>query len=198
VKAAWLVFLAGSALWAQHAEQTHEKQGAAAEHGAEHSGDPNIWWKWANFAILAGALGYMIGKRAGPFFTERSASIQKDIREATRLREEAEARAAEMERRASNLEVEIAELRALARQEMAAESDRLRQQTEQQMAKREAGVKQEIASAEKAARQQLRAYSAELAVELAEHKIRARITPQADDVLVRSFVAGLDHRGPEA
>ena len=24
-------------------------------------------WKWANFVVLAGALGYLIGKKGGPF-----------------------------------------------------------------------------------------------------------------------------------
>ena len=43
-------------------------------------------WKWANFVVLAGALGYLIGKKGGPFFAARSVKIRKDIVEAGEVR----------------------------------------------------------------------------------------------------------------
>src|ERR1039458_9167825 len=67
-------------------------------------------WKWANFVVLAGALGYLIGKKGGPFFAARSVKIRKDIVEAGEVRKEAETRAAEVDRRLANLEAEIAAL----------------------------------------------------------------------------------------
>jgi F-type H+-transporting ATPase subunit b len=67
----------------------------------------------------------------------------------------------------------------------------LRQETEQQLAKIQAAGEQEIASAAKAARHELKAYSAELALDLAEQKIRHRMTPEVDDSLIRSFVGEL-------
>jgi F0F1-type ATP synthase membrane subunit b/b' len=39
-------------------------------------------WKWANFLVLAGGIGYLIGKKGGPFFAARSVKIRKDIVEA--------------------------------------------------------------------------------------------------------------------
>src|SRR5438874_7730040 len=62
--------------------------------------------KWVNFLILAGGLGYLIGKHAGPFFAARSSSIRKDMVESEQQRQEAEARGAEVERRLANLERE--------------------------------------------------------------------------------------------
>src|ERR1035437_264748 len=67
--------------------------------------------KWANFLLLAGLLGYFIGKNAGPFFAARSAGIRKDMDESLRQREQAEAKAADVDRRLANLEEDIAALR---------------------------------------------------------------------------------------
>jgi F0F1-type ATP synthase membrane subunit b/b' len=71
------------------------------------------------------------------------------------------------------------------------EIERLAQHTAAEIAKIQAHAEQEIASAGKAARTELKRYSAQLAVELAEQKIRARMTPQTQDALVRGFVRDL-------
>ena len=39
-------------------------------------------WKWANFLLLAGGLGYLIGKNAGPFFAAARRQIRKDMLDA--------------------------------------------------------------------------------------------------------------------
>ena len=147
--------------------------------------------KWANFLILAGALGYLIGKHAGPFFAARSGSIRKDMVESQQQRQAAEAQAAEVDRRLANLEKELALLRGESQAEAQAENQRMAQHTAAEIAKIQAHAEQEIASAGKAARMELKRYSAQLAVELAEQKIRARMTPQTQDALVRGFVRDL-------
>jgi F-type H+-transporting ATPase subunit b len=165
-----------------------------AGHGGEDHGDPYILWKWANFAILAGVLGYLISKKAGGFFRERTAEIQRGIQEAAQLRRDAEARAAEIEVRIGNLQAEINSLRSSARSEMDAENSRLRAETEQALQKVQSHAEQEIASAAKNARQELAAHSAQLALELAEQRIRAGITPAVQDQLVQDFVGSLSRR----
>jgi F-type H+-transporting ATPase subunit b len=147
--------------------------------------------KWANFLILAGALGYLIGKHAGPFFAARSDSIRKDLVESEQQRQAAEAQAADVDRRLANLEKEIAALRGDSQAEAQAENQRMAQHTADEIAKIQAHAESEIASAGKAARMELKRYSAQLAVELAERKIRARMTPQTQDALVRGFVRDL-------
>ena len=148
-------------------------------------------WKWANFLVLAGALGYLVGKKGGPFFAARSRKIGKDIVEAGEVRHEAETRAAEVERRLANLEAEIALLRAESRQQEEAETGRFTRHTAAEIVKTQAHAEQEIAAAGKAARLELKRYCAELAVGLAEEKIRARMTPETQDALVRGFVRDL-------
>jgi F-type H+-transporting ATPase subunit b len=170
--------------FAQEPEKPSEKPESFAE---KHE----LELKWANFLILAGVLGYLIGKHGGPFFAARSSSIRKDMAESEQQRKEAEAQAAEVDRRMANLEKEIAALRSESQAMAEAENQRMAQHTAAEIAKVQAHAEQEIASAGKAARAELKRYSGQLAVELAERKIRARMTPQTQDGLVRSFVRDL-------
>jgi F-type H+-transporting ATPase subunit b len=162
-----------------------EKQGGESESGSLQM------WKWANFLVLAGAIGYMIGKNAPSFFAARSEQIGKDMADARKEREAAEERAAEVDRRLANLEAEIASLRAHAQEEAEAETQRLAQHTAAEIARIQARAEQEIVSAGKAARLELKRYAAELAIGLAEQKIRVRMTPETQDALVRGFVRDL-------
>ena len=108
--------------------------------------------------------------------------------EAGEVRKEAEARAAEVDRRLANLEAEIATLRAESGKEEEAETGRFGRHTAAEIAKTQAQSEQEIAAAGKAARMELKRHCAELAVGLAKEKIRARMTPETQDALVRGFV----------
>ena len=148
-------------------------------------------WKALNFALLAGVLIYLLRKPARNFFVSRTAEIREGIDEATRSRGEAETRAAEMDRRLANLSTEVESLRQSARQEMEAEDARTRAATEQALARMQSQAGQEVESATSVARKQLRAYSAELALELARQKIQARMTPEVAGRLLDDFSASL-------
>ena len=188
----WYCLLVGVLPWSAQAFALNaaEAGGKAAE------GAPSqLPWNFANFAILAGLLGYMIYKKAGAFFRSRTEAIRKDIEEAGRLRQEAEERAAAIERRIENLQAEIESLRAGARAETAAENERLRQETEAGFEKLRRQAEQEIASAAKAARHEVRAHAAELAVDLAAGKLRALMTPTTDEALAGAFLDGIEKTG---
>jgi F-type H+-transporting ATPase subunit b len=155
-------------------------------------------WKWANFLVLAGIIGYFVGKNGGPFFAARSRQIRKDLIEAAEVRKDAEARAADVDRRLAHLEADIAGLRAESQREAQEEMERIRQRTVGEVAKIEANAGQEIASAGKAARMELKRYAAKLAIGLAEHKIRDRMTPQVQDELAGDFVRELEEPASKA
>lgn len=181
--------------------EDHEagKKEVVAEHPAEHGKEAEesfaekheLELKWINFLLLAGLLGYLIGKNAGPFFASRSAGIRKDMDDSLRQRQEADATVADVTRRLGNLEKEIAGLRAQSENEAKAETTRMAQQTAAEIAKIQAHAEQEIAIAGKAARMSLKKYSAELAMGLAEQKVRDRMTPATEDALVQGFVRNL-------
>lgn len=148
-------------------------------------------WSWANFAILAGGLGYLTKKYGGPWFASRSLAIRKGIADAEQIRAAAEARAAEVDRKLAGLQAEIESLKADAHREQAAEAERLRQQTATDMARIQAHAASEIEAAGKGARLQLKRYAAQLAIDLAEQKIRRQMTPDVQTALVESFARDL-------
>jgi F-type H+-transporting ATPase subunit b len=160
------------------------------------TGHPDlIGWKWANFALLAVALGYLIKKNAGPFFAARSQQIQAGIADAQRLREDAEARARDMEQRLANIGLEVDALRRSARQEAEAEGERIRQEAMRELEKIRHYAEQEITSLTKSARFELRRYAAELSLRLAQEKVKTRMTPATQDALVQAFVEDLGREG---
>jgi F-type H+-transporting ATPase subunit b len=179
------LFLSAAALLAQesaHAEETASKLSPVTE----------TILLWANFALLAIGLGYLIKKYAGPFFAARAEGIQRDIAEAAKAKQDAEARSAEVDRRLANLEADLAALRAESRQEIESLDRQLGAKSAAEIARIQSNAEQEIAAAGKAARLELKRFSAELAVHLAGEKIRARMTPDAQEALVRDFVRELD------
>ena len=155
-------------------------------------------WRWANFLILAGGLGYLIGKNAGPFFAARSQKIREEMTEAEATRKQAEQRAADVDRRLAGLQAEIEALRTESQKEAASEQERMRQQTIAEIAKIRVHAQQEIVAAGKTARAELKRHSAELAIGLARQKLQARITPETQDALVRGFVRDLDSPSSQA
>ncbi len=163
--------------------------GAEGEAGAE--GGHIVFWKWANFLVLAGALAWLILKNAGPFFDARTRQIRKDMIESEQIKADAEARAAEVDRRLANLANDIAQLRADAERQGEVATRRAAEQAAADIAKIQAHAEHEIAAAGKSARNELRSYSAQLAVQLAEQKIRARMTPDAQDALMKGFARQL-------
>ncbi|MBC8167604.1 MAG: hypothetical protein H7Y20_17265 [Bryobacteraceae bacterium] len=166
-----------------------------AKHGEGETSMPNeIWWKWANFAILAIGLGYLIGKNAGPFFRTRSEGIQRGIEEASKTRQEAEARAAEIERRVSSLTTEVEQIRAQSKAEILREGDRIRAETEVQIRKIQAQSEAEIAAAAKRASHDLKTYSALLALETAENQLRGRMSPAMQEGITKSFIEDLQRQ----
>ncbi len=171
------------------------QEGAAQEHGAEHhDGDPYLFWKIVNFAILAGILGFIAVKVGGPAFRERGEEIRRSIDDARVIREEAEARAAAIESRIAGLSTDLDQLRETSRSEMASEELRIQEETARQAAKLEENAAQEIQQATKRAEQELRNHAAKLAVQLAEDRVKSRLTPNTQASLVRRFVDDLGKR----
>lgn len=178
-----ILLLAGTVCLAQ--EQA-AKSGEVAS-----SFDP---WQWANFIILAIGLGYLCMKYLPPFFRSRTESIQKGIVEAQQMKHDAERRAAEMDARMSALGSEVERFRTQAHAEMESEGERIRRETAVQIEKLERQAEQEIESAGKTVRRELRSYAADLALDLAEQRIRARLDASTEAALVDNFMSDLERR----
>lgn len=163
----------------------------AGDHGEQAAHSNQMLWRVVNFAILAGGLGYLLKKNAGPMFTARSQQITRELEEARQMTEQSERRAHGIEDRLARLDHEILDLQQQAKAEMAAEHARLARDTERAVSKILAQAEQEMAAAAKSARLELRRYAASLAVDLAEQRIAGRLTTENQQALVGAFVRGL-------
>jgi F-type H+-transporting ATPase subunit b len=170
---------------------------SAAQETGQEKKEPDIAWKWANFAILAVVVGYLISKNLPPFFRSRTETIQKGISEAQQMKRDAEKRAAEMDARMSALGAEIETFRAQAHREMDQEGERIRQETARQIERLQQQAGLEIESAGKTARRELKTYAAKLALDLAEQRVRARLDSSAETALVDGFVQDLQQQGSQ-
>jgi F-type H+-transporting ATPase subunit b len=170
------------------------QESAAKPENQTEQGDPWIWWKWANFAILAAGLGYLIGKNVPPLFRKQSEEIQAALAEAAKIKSNAAAYVAGVEARLANLQREIENLRATAHAEMTAEGERIRRETEHHLQRIQEQSVQEIALMTRGAKAELRKYAAELAIGLAEQRIRARMNPSVQEKLANGFLDDLNQR----
>ncbi len=151
--------------------------------------------KWANFALLFIGMGVMLAKLLPKNFAERTAAIQKDITEAQAVKRDAEARAAKVEAQVKSLGADIEKFRKESALEMAHEGERIRMETAAQIQRIGDHAAMEIESAGKIARRELKQYSSELALKLAEDRLRAKLDGAADAALVDGFVADLGRQG---
>src|SRR5882724_2655258 len=87
-------------------------------------------FKWINFAIVAGVIVWVFGKLLPPVFRKRAETVSSAVTNATSAKAAADAQLREAESRLANLQKEVAELRAFAERESAAEVERLRAATE--------------------------------------------------------------------
>jgi len=172
---------------------------AAGAHAAEEGGNAATEhateiFKWINFAIVAGVIVWVFGKLLPPVFRKKAETISSAITNATNAKAAADAQLREAETRLLNLEKEVAELRAHAEKEAAAEVERLRAATQSDAEKIAAAAKAEIEATERAARLELKALAANLAVDGAESLLAKQLTPKAQESLISNFVKSLEGR----
>jgi F-type H+-transporting ATPase subunit b len=169
------------------AHAAEESTNAANEHAT------NIF-KWINFAIVAGLIGWIFLKVTPPFFRKNADAISSAITKATAAKTEADRQLREAEGKLARLQQEVTQLRAAADREGSAEAERIRNVTQNDVQKIGAAAKAEIAAAERAARLELKAIAANLAVDGAESLLAKQLTPQAQESLVAAFVKTLEGR----
>jgi F-type H+-transporting ATPase subunit b len=151
-------------------------------------------FKWINFAIVAGLIVWVFGKKLPSVFRARAEAVSSAITSATSAKAAADAQLRDAETRLANLQKEVGELRALAEKEATAEVERLRAATQNDAQKIATAAKAEIEAAERAARLELKALAANLAVDGAESLLAKQLTPKAQESLISNFVKSLEGR----
>ena len=146
-----------------------------------------------NFGLLALFFYVLLRAKVPQMFRDRTALIQKGIREAQQASAEAAQRLRGIEERLARIDAEIGELRADSEKQAASEEDRIRAATEGDKQKVIESARSEIDSIARNARRELKSYAASLAVDLAASRIR--IDERSDHALVREFVEQLGKDG---
>jgi len=171
---------------------------AVSAHAAEASGTAaeraNEIFKWINFVIVAGLIGWVFLKLTPPFFRRNAEIISSAITKATAAKLEADRQLLEAKEKLAHLQQEVAQLRATAQREAAAEAERIRSITQSDAQKIGLAGKAEIEAAERAARLELKVIAANLAVDGAESLLVKQLTPRAQESLVAAFVKSLEGR----
>lgn len=172
---------------------------AASAYAAEEGGNASMQratelFKWINFAIVALALIWVFARALPPKFRQNADNISSAIAKATVTKAEAERQMSDAEARLGRMPQEIAELRANAQREGAAEAERIRGVTRTDLEKVSLAAKAEIEAAERAARLQLKVIAANRAVDGAQFLLAKELTPKTQESLVDSFVESLEAR----
>jgi F-type H+-transporting ATPase subunit b len=169
--------------------------GHAAEEGGNAANEQaKELFKWINFAIVAGLIAWVFLKLTPPFFRKNADNIGSAITKATAAKAEADRQLREAEEKLATLQQQVAQLRATAQTEAAAEADRIRNLTQLDAQKIGVAADAEIEAAERAARLELKAIAANLAVDGAESLLAKQLTPQAQESLVAAFMKSLEGR----
>jgi len=185
-------------LLAQVEEPGAEHEAAAGEHGAageEEHGIRGEIFHWTNFLLIVGGIWYLGKKIAVPLFAEKTRAIQENMYASARAMADASKRLAGIEQKLRYLDEEIRDLRLTSQRDAAAEQARMEELAQAEAGKIAQAAEQEIEAAAKTARRELQRYSAELAIGLAEKRIRETISADAEKRILRSFVSDLGDGG---
>lgn len=148
-------------------------------------------FRWLNFALIFGGLGYAIAKYTPPVFRARAKVIAADIESAREAKAAADRQLREAEAGLARLDQDTAAMRAQADRDFAAEAQRLRESGKQEAEKIAHVAEIEISATSRASQLELRALAARLAVERAAAMVRQGMTPERRATIFENFVQNL-------
>jgi F-type H+-transporting ATPase subunit b len=175
-------------------QQDHETTSSSeAGHGAHHEESPfAIVWKWGNFLILFGGLGWYLRKPLREFLDARSKAIEEGLASGRKAKEEALKKLSEIEARLAHLDEEIKGLKDRALAEAEEEKAHILASARAEAHKILEMARREIEGLKKSARLELKGHVAELAVKLAEERLKGSLTPEQNRKMVQQFLQTLD------
>lgn len=166
---------------------------AAEAEGEGGGGFVKEWlWKIVNFAILAGILVYFARKPFKNYLEARTAGIQKSLDDARTAKELAEQALKEVQERLRLKDQELAEILANATNSGEAERDALVREAERMSQKILEHARSNIDFELNKARDAIKAEAVELAMGLAERRLREKLTPEEQRKLLEESITSLE------
>jgi F0F1-type ATP synthase membrane subunit b/b' len=149
-------------------------------------------FRWINFVVVFGGMGYLVAKHGGAFFQANARAIAAGIHQAAESKAAADRELGEAESKLAHLDGEVAALRESARQNWEIESERLRASGVVEIEKIKESARGELLAAERAAQQQLREIAASMAVSRASALLNSKMNTEVRSRLFQSFLDELD------
>jgi F-type H+-transporting ATPase subunit b len=181
----------------EHEENAQFKYSPTVQWVAKHLGtNPHAAYfisLFVNFGLLALFFWALLRSKVPAMFRDRTALIQKGIKDAQVASADAAARLGSIESRLSKLDTEIASLRSEAEKQAIAEEQRIKAAAEEDKHKVVDSAAAEIDAIARNARRDLKSYAASLAIDIAAKRIQ--VDARADQALVREFVDQLGKDG---
>jgi F-type H+-transporting ATPase subunit b len=147
--------------------------------------------KVVNFAILGGILFYFLKTPISTYLVSRATHIRQGLVTASEMRSAATAQLGEIERKMQALPGELEALRVQGAEDVKAERARIAQAAAAERERLIAQTHREIETRLRMARRQLTEHAANLAVKIAEERIKRTITPEDQLRLVDRYAAEL-------
>ena len=166
-----------------------------AAHGAEaaHGTAWKEWlWKIVNFAILVFILVKFMGKPLKEFLRKRTEVIEKTLQEAREAKELALKALIEVEERLKYKDKEIEEILAASRSSAKLDLDSLIHQGERMRDKILEHAQTGIEFGLRQAKEEIRAEAVEIAMEMAEKKLKEKLTPETQDRLIEESLVKIE------
>ena len=148
-----------------------------------------------NFAIIAGVLVYFARIPIRDFFKNRSIEIAKAMQESKEARDRAVAALAEMERKIKELEAETGRLVADAQTRGEKDRQALVEEGKKVVADVQTQVKQGIDIEVQKAKDALAIEAALLSIDLAEGRIKEKISNQDHERIVKEYISKVGGKG---
>ena len=145
-------------------------------------------WKFINLAIFVAALVYVLKKPLSAAFKAKRDAIRAELIKAEQEKQAALAELTTVEAKLAALENEKTAVLKHAREEAEAEKANILKQTEFEVAKMREQAESEINRLVQQVKAELRRFSADESVRLAEEKLRGKINPENDAVLVKAGI----------
>lgn len=139
--------------------------------------DPTFWVAVAFVGFIGLLVYYGVPGLIGKALDDRADAIRRELDEARRLREEAQALLDDYQRKTREAETEAAAIIDQARREAQALADETRRSLTESLERRTRLAEEKIARAEAQASSEVRAAAIEAAVAAAEKMIQAKVTP---------------------
>jgi F-type H+-transporting ATPase subunit b len=148
-----------------------------------------------NFAVIAAVVIYFMRKPVADFFKNRSAEIEKAMQESKEARERAVAALAEMDRKIKDLEAETGRMVADAQARGEKDKQALIDEGRKVAADVQEQVKQGIDIEVQKAKTVLAVEAALLSLDLAEGRIREKISGQDHERIVKEYIGKVGGKG---